>query len=421
MTRRPPLILSVIAAVLLLASVSALALGEAQRLSPPEQQATIDAAIDSLFTETAGAAVQIDLMGTIDTLFMRDLTATAQFGATVEAGLMATLTATNQPSPTGTPSASPTILTGFEATAVVKTATAAALPPTPAPLVGEPNATTRVRAIVHALPDNASPDFADIPRGEGVIVIGRSADSRFFYVQTLGGVTGWLDVAVVIYTGEIDALAEIDPQAPVLPGELPTLPTLPPTPTPRPTLTSAPPLEAGSAATATVAVSLADVRAEPNITGALVAEVRRGDVLIVLGRTADSGYLFVQTGAGSQGWIGRPLVAYDGSINILPILSSEVLESAPTLVPTSTAAPAADADVLTGTVTASAVNVRSAPRLGAEAVARLRSGEQVTVLGATPTRDYLYVRTPDGLEGWVAVSFINFAAAITDLPVIVPE
>ena len=82
---------------LLVAGVVALAYGgSAAQLDPTAQQQTVDAAISSLFTQTAAVAQPLGATQTVQAGFQNAMTATAAFEATVSAGFAQAQTSTAQ-------------------------------------------------------------------------------------------------------------------------------------------------------------------------------------------------------------------------------------------------------------------------------------------------------------------------------------
>lgn len=296
--KRPHMLLLTLI-VLLVCLVSAAALAQGAVPAPAmQQQETVDAAVRSLFTQTAQAQQQLDMTGTIAAAFGQALTGTAQ-------ATRAATTPTVTPTPT------------FAVTAAVKTATAAAIQTeiartSTAPAAGTPstppNASVRVRAILHAQPDNASPDVVEVMRGSSLLVIGRSADSLFFYVQTPGGVTGWIDAALVDYPGERAALPVIDPFMPDSADDAPAA---------TPTRIGA---DASRETAATISVSAVNLRAEPRLGADAVVRLRQGDPVTILGTTEDRAYVFVRAVDGQQGWIAARFVTFDGALTDLPVV-----------------------------------------------------------------------------------------------------
>src|SRR5690606_30055544 len=117
-----------------------------------------------------------------------------------------------------------------------------------------------------------------------------------------------------------------------------------------------------------------NLRAAPSPTGAVIAELTSGTPLIVLGRTANDGWLKVRITDGQEGWVASGYVKLSMELDTLPILAPDGVSVTPSSVPdvpeTTTddtdqaaddvpaAAPSADGDAF---VRAVSLNLRAAP------------------------------------------------------------
>lgn len=90
----------------------------------------------------------------------------------------------------------------------------------------------------------------------------------------------------------------------------------------------------------------------------------------------------------------------------------------PTTTPTATQVPPTPTpQVVTGSVTADPLNVRSGPATSFDALAQLAVGDIVTVTARNQASDWLAITTPDGQTGWVAAQFVSTTADLQSLPV----
>lgn len=443
MSRRLPVSLFVIIIlVLILMSASVLALATGSPLPWPEQQETVDAAIDDLFTQTAQAEMQMNALETIDAAFPGELTRTAEFGATVDMGLQLTLTAfvegaatptvtqTSMPanSTTATPTHTPAPTEDTSAgTLAAKTLTAEALQPAQA---DAPMATLNVATgPVRAEPLPSAETVVELEVGAVVSVLGRTDDNNWLFIRTVDGVTGWMSRSLLtIDFNVVNAL-------PIVTGEADIA-------------TLAPPLTDGNASM----YALMPILDRPDsVDGERIAEVQRGDRVTVLGESQDGRFFYVRLADSTEGWVLRATVNFDGDESELPVLDpnnpvapEELLSPTPT-PPQPTATPltparppatltpdTAQADPtptqigadasreVPGALNISSANIRSSPELGADAVVRLIQGEEFVVLGRTANNNYVYVRTAAGVEGWLALRFVDLTVEPGDLPVITP-
>lgn len=88
-----------------------------------------------------------------------------------------------------------------------------------------------------------------------------------------------------------------------------------------------------------------------------------------------------------------------------------VVEIEPTLLPIPT---------LTGTIAVTTGRLRNAPSLSAEIIAELPQNTEIAVLGQDENALYLYIRTPDGQEGWIARQTVTLPEQFPNLPVVTP-
>ncbi len=155
---------------------------------------------------------------------------------------------------------------------------------------------------------------------------------------------------------------------------------------PEETAAESPPPETESAETATtesdsgeqtvsVTVDTGNVRAEPALTGELVARIKEGDTVQVLAEDGD--WFQIRTSDDAEGWAHKGLF---GEAE-LPGRGAGGLR------------PGDDLKVTTGTG-----NLRKEPTMDAEVVERLSGGETVTVTAVQ--KDWFKVRDAEGVEGW---------------------
>lgn len=269
----------------------------------------------------------------------------------------------------------------------------------------------------------------------------------------------WLLLAVILLTATLwmerspvwaaDGNVELHQTIPPLPptptptevaSPTPRPPT--PTPTPRPNTgnqgkqddPTAPPVQTGeppasseasqdavaSLLTASVTVPVLNVRQGPGTTFAVIGRLTSGAQVTVLGRNADSTWLYVCCIAGTQtgGWISAQFVTPNftaAQLDALPVgeggALTAVIDGAGTI--TSSA-------LITGVVSVPVLNARAAPSTSAEILGRFNRGAQLTVLGRNAASDWwLVCCAPNGAGNvWVASSFVDSDATVDALPVV---
>lgn len=292
----------------------------------------------------------------------------------------------------------------------------------PAAFNGEALAQTRLLTE----PDNRSDAVATIERGTPVSVIAQSEDGLFFLVETADGQQGWVLSAIIRFDGDRDALPSRTAEGDILP-------------------TATPLVLLGDRA---ITIEPTNVRREPSLNAPLVIELPRDTVVEVLGRSDNGQYFYIRTAAGVEGWALRPLFNFNFDVDDLDVIDPReadgtsqattvplptlaispvntlvptfTLTPTPTLLPTNTPAPAADGDPTARVVVTNAA-VRAEPTLTAATVTTISLDEVVTLLGRSADSDFLLIRTPDGIEGWVGRPLLVYAIPFDQIPVVTPD
>jgi hypothetical protein len=177
------------------------------------------------------------------------------------------------------------------------TPTRTPIPPTPLPAI-PPGALTGtvIEATVlltRAAPYFGAPVVGRLRRGQTYQVIGRDEDARWFLLQ-LSGFQGWVwGYYLFIYGNEFNA--------PVVSSFI---------------TQGNPAAQTGVVLQTNAVMRLRDV---PNFAGQQIGRVPWGDILPVLGRSSDGGWLQVQF-RGTIGWLAVPYVTIlEGDVNALPV------------------------------------------------------------------------------------------------------
>ena len=202
----------------------------------------------------------------------------------------------------------------------------------------------------------------------------------------------------------------------------------------RPATVQAQSTAAGGGGTAVVQARGLNVRSDPRLGSAVVGVVKKGDQLTVLGRSSNKcDWLLVRTDA-LQGWVsgGAQYVTLGVPCSKLPLTTAADAPPAATATPTSAQAepgatpssdaaatpPAGDAEVLIA-----ALNMRTGPTAQSGIGGVVRRGDMLKVLKRSDEKcSWLYVVTPDGVEGWVAGApqFIRLRLACAALELAAP-
>jgi outer membrane biosynthesis protein TonB len=71
----------------------------------------------------------------------------------------------------------------------------------------------------------------------------------------------------------------------------------------------------------TISVSTTRMREAPSLTGTVIQELQRGTMVLVLGETANGGYVYVRLEDGTEGWVAKQAVALEDVFARPPIMT----------------------------------------------------------------------------------------------------
>lgn len=213
--------------------------------------------------------------------------------------------------------------------------------------------------------------------GDSLVLIGRNSASTWVKVRLASGTEGWVNASEISTSISISTLPILDT------GSTSTEPT------------------------ATVATGALNIRTGPAPSYGIVATLGQGQPVVLLGRTADSGWAMVRVYNGAVGWANAAYLNASVAFSTLPVVSPGSAPSAPPPAPTTA----------TGIVTANALNVRSGPGLGYWVITGVYGGQQVTVLGRSANGGWLKISF-GGYTGWASASFIQISRPFYELAIV---
>jgi lipoprotein-anchoring transpeptidase ErfK/SrfK len=114
----------------------------------------------------------------------------------------------------------------------------------------------------------------------------------------------------------------------------------------------------------------------------------------MLGRLSDNSWLYVKTPDGEEGWI---------TMSWVDLAGVSLYHDA---YPVTTPSPAQPAPIW---VSGGRVNLRAGPGTNFSVIRKLAYDEQLLMLGRLSDNSWLYVKTPDGEEGWITMSWVYLA------------
>lgn len=145
------------------------------------------------------------------------------------------------------------------------------------------------------------------------------------------------------------------------------------------------------------------VRQSPNSESDLLTILNRRQQVAILGRDGSSTWFNVRLETGIEGWVNAVESQAGIDPSSLPLVGDPTTDAAaPIPISTITAFPV----IRSAVVDTGALNVRSGPGVGYEAVTTIYSGEPVGLLGRRGLGVWVRVRLSNGLEGWVNSSLL---------------
>ncbi len=267
-------------------------------------------------------------------------------------------------------------------------------------------------ATVHANADAQASIVDVVSLNQVVTLIGRNADASWVFVRTPNNIVGWMRPQVLTYTINLFDLTAVS-TTPV-----PTATPLPGTATATPT-----PASLGNIS-GVVNTGALNIRSGPGVQYNVIAAVYFGDVVILLGRNADSTWLFIQTAANVRGWVNARYITPNASISLLPVVDSSVSTPVPGVPtstpvgPTMTPTPVGPTAVPnTATINIGSLNIRSGPGVGYVRVSTVDSGQLLWLYGRNLDTTWVQVAKADNVQGWVNGRYLVTTSSLSNLPV----
>jgi uncharacterized protein YgiM (DUF1202 family) len=156
-----------------------------------------------------------------------------------------------------------------------------------------------------------------------------------------------------------------------------------------------------------------NMRSGPGVDFPVLAVLKKGDSVTMLGRNAASSWIFGRLANGQEGWVSTVYMSFDATaFSLLPISSASVPSGAdtggsPISNPTFVGPQPIDN---TAVVIAESLNVRTGPGLGFASIASVQTNNEVTLIGRTADANWTQIRMSTGQEGWVSTVFLSYDA-----------
>lgn len=239
-----------------------------------------------------------------------------------------------------------------------------------------PTATvTAPRLTIRTGPGASYARITSVGFGERVTLLGRDSASAWAKVRTAGNVEGWATTFYLDTGGQLrnlPVLTRVEPQVFVAPLRL-------------------------------------NVRAAPAANAAVLTTLPKDSVVNVLGRSANSAWLFVNFGGGSRGWIASGEITPRFNFGIVPVTD------AGGQVPGSPIVGGVAGVARSGHPP---IRVNTAAGVDHGTITHLNAGEQVQILGRSGDIQWVYIFFRGNTLGWVAWSDLVTTANFNALPVV---
>jgi len=164
-----------------------------------------------------------------------------------------------------------------------------------------------------------------------------------------------------------------------------------------------------------------NVRSGPSAAFSVVATLRGGTEIAVLGRASDDVWLLIE-GAFGRGWLNREFIIFRGNYSTVPIVedfSGSTLAPAP-LVQANAPQTAVVPEQVSGNrviINTGNLNVRSGPGAAFGSIATVRGGTELAVNGVTEDGVWYLVSGSFG-QGWVNSEFVIFRGNYSIIPIV---
>jgi N-acetylmuramoyl-L-alanine amidase len=153
--------------------------------------------------------------------------------------------------------------------------------------------------------------------------------------------------------------------------------------------------EAPSTPVAVVTAGRLNVRSGPSVAYPVIDVADQGEQLTLLGRNADVSWVQIALTGGGQGWVGTRYLAPSIPLSDLPVTG----QTEPY-----------------GVVGTSALNLRAGPGYQYNVLRVVYYGQGVSLLGRNADASWIWVKLPDGTEGWLGSLYLLSSVPLSSLP-----
>jgi uncharacterized protein YgiM (DUF1202 family) len=150
-------------------------------------------------------------------------------------------------------------------------------------------------------------------------------------------------------------------------------------------------------------------RSGPGLGYTILGTQPRNTIVRLIGRNADATWAKVTLPNGAQGWMSTTYLDPNVDLWSLPVVTGQVNPDG---------SDGSETGLMTGIVTAYALNVRSGPSTAFTIIGRLVLFTPVQILGRNEAGTWLRIRRANGALGWVSGTYVAVDANVMSLPVL---
>jgi N-acetylmuramoyl-L-alanine amidase len=224
--------------------------------------------------------------------------------------------------------------------------------------------------------------------GETLPIVGRTADSTWYQVETRYG-TGWVSASFVVTRNEYGG-------TPVTTG----------------TVTAETPVTGPIGIINTGALN---IRSGPGVQYSSIGTLAGGTQTRIVGRTADWSWWLLDTPVGT-GWANAIYIIVRGDTSSVPYVPPGSSAAASPGAPEATA-PEAVVSGPVAFVATGALNIRSGPNSTFPSLGSVTAGTRMPIIGQSPDRGWWYVESPYG-NGYVSKLYVIAEGNTSGVPVV---
>ncbi|MDW8172539.1 MAG: SH3 domain-containing protein [Anaerolineae bacterium] len=162
-----------------------------------------------------------------------------------------------------------------------------------------------------------------------------------------------------------------------------------------------------------------NIRSGPSVAFSVIATVRGGTQLTVIGRARDNVWLLVE-GTFGRGWLNSEFTVFRGVFSTVPIVEDSGAFAPPAPPNEIDPAPPSAVGTVSGNriiVNTGNLNVRSGPGAAFGSITTVRGGTQLAVRGVTVDGAWYLVEGSFG-QGWVDSEFVIFRGNYSTIPIV---